>query len=435
MKKSGPTLTLLLLLAAGTLFGQEEKQEPPTVISIDAEFRIRSEVRYGYRNPPTADSRVAAFIGQRSRLNLNFASKVADARISVQDIRTWGELGPGDRKGVFMLHEGLVVLPVRETGLSFKLGRQELEYDNGRLISGFNWRQEARSHDAAVMRLKKKNTDLHVIAAYNQPGESVFGRDFYATNNYKLLNVLWLKQKAGEKVTFSLLNLGDGMQADTSVAALKDSKKLFYRLTHFGRLEFFAGKSLYLTSGGAIQYGKNNKDQQILAWYVQPEIRYSGIKKLTLTAGAEIMSGEDATKPFEKINSFSTLYGVGHKFNGYMDLYTTFPGDVGGGGLINPYLLIHISATDKLTLMTHFHAFTHAANFIVDDKTLKKYLGFETDLVLQYRPHKILGLEVGYSIYKGSSTSVAVKGGETNRPGHWGYVQLLVKPEFFRFVR
>lgn len=429
-------LSALLLTVADSAYSADpEAEEKPTTFSIDAEFRLRSEIRYGYRNPATADSKVAAFIGQRSRLNLKFGSRFVDARLSLQDVRTWGEIGPGDRKGTFMLHEAWVDIPLGKTKAGFRLGRQELGYDNERLISPANWSMTGRSHDAVKLWYKHNNTELQIVAGYNQPGEILSGRDFFAPNNYKVLNVVWFKQKAGDKFTFSLLNIGDGYQADTTVIALKESRKLFYRFTHFGRVEFDNGRSWYFTTAGAIQYGKNNKDQQILSWYVQPEVKYTGVKQLTLRVGAEILSGQDAAQPFEKVNSFSTLYGVGHKFNGFLDYFTSFPADVNGGGLINPYLLANYKINDKLTLAAQFHAFTHANNYVVAAEMLNKYLGFETDLIFGYQPNKVVGLEVGYSIYKGSATSVAVKGGEENRPGQWGYIQVYVRPEFFRYVK
>lgn len=438
MNKKWILFPALALFASLNTFSQDApaEEEKKTEIKLDAEYRVRTEVKYGYRTPPNADSKAAFLTSQRSRLRFDFKSKWVDTRLALQDVRTWGEIDSREKKGTFMLYEAWAEIPVAKSGVFLRLGRQEVKYDNERLLATNNWRQAGRTHDAVTLKYKKKNSELEVVAAYNQKADNNYGRQYLISNEeYKLLNVIWFKQKWGDKFSLALLNIGDGYQADTTVVALKGSQKLFYRLNHLGRVEFDNKKSLYFTVAGAVQYGKTNRDQKILAWYVQPEVRYTGIKNLTVRAGAEIISGQDGEKPVDKINSFSTLYGVGHRFNGTLDLFTSFPGDVKGGGLINPYLFFIYKFNDKVNLGTDFHVFTHANNYVSNNETLKKFIGFETDILLRYNPNRIVGLEVGYSLYKGTETSVAIKGGEADRLGHWAYTQLTIRPEFFKHVK
>ena len=101
-----------------------------------------------------------------------------------------------------------------------------------------------------------------------------------------------------------------------------------------------------LTLSGYYQYGKDSSGKKIAAYYLQPEIKYSGIKNYTFRLGMEYLSGHDATQPVTKDNNFVPLYGVAHRFMGNLDIFTTFPADVNNAGLVNPYLFCGIRKTN-----------------------------------------------------------------------------------------
>src|SRR4249919_3599073 len=60
---------------------------------VSAELRPRLEFRDGYRTLPTEDSKPAAFVSQRSRLNVAYSQKKFSLKVSLQDVRTWGDEG------------------------------------------------------------------------------------------------------------------------------------------------------------------------------------------------------------------------------------------------------------------------------------------------------------------------------------------------------
>jgi len=58
--------------------------------TLGAELRPRAEYRHGYRSLAANDQDAAAFIDQRSRLNLGYDTPKFKLFIQFQDVRTWG---------------------------------------------------------------------------------------------------------------------------------------------------------------------------------------------------------------------------------------------------------------------------------------------------------------------------------------------------------
>ncbi|MFD2834507.1 hypothetical protein [Gramella sp. AN32] len=124
MKNIYPVLFFFL---GGLLSAQE--------FTISAELRPRFEYRHGYKSlfPDEADA--AAFVSQRSRLNVAYNTENFEFYTSLQNIRVWGNvatLAAADINGI-SLHEawGKYYLSPQ---FSFKIGRQEITYDDERMF-------------------------------------------------------------------------------------------------------------------------------------------------------------------------------------------------------------------------------------------------------------------------------------------------------------
>ena len=96
------------------------------------------------------------FISQRTRLNLGYKNPRFSVGITVQDVRVWGQdastinryAAPG-LDGI-MIHEAWAQVNLLDTArkdmeLQVKLGRQELNYDDARLLGNLDWLQQARA--------------------------------------------------------------------------------------------------------------------------------------------------------------------------------------------------------------------------------------------------------------------------------------------------
>ncbi|MBK8847097.1 MAG: alginate export family protein [Bacteroidetes bacterium] len=441
---------LLNLLIGKNLLKQEEAdsiraetalktQETPfdKTLSIDLEWRPRTEFRSGYQQMANDTTVPALFTNQRTRLTFGYdVVGKYNFQFSIQDIHTFGANDPRSTAGTIQIFEAYFE-PMITKNFSIRIGRQRLMYDNQRLFAQNDWRQNANAHDALNFRWRNSNLKTELAAAWNQTNEGVAGTNFTPTDasgklisNYKLLLVHYLNWKFTKALTLTTINSGDGYQD------AKNPEKLLMRYTNGGRVEFEKG-NLYITMSGYYQHGHNTSNRKIDAFYMQPEIKYTLKSNTIFRLGMEYMSGNDATNKTDTVDhSFVPLYGVAHRFNGYMDLYTRFPSDLNNAGLINPYFFIVQNLSKKTSLGFYFHQFYSQNKFVNSKKeVIDNNLGFEHDILFNYKPNPIINLEIGYSYYLPTASTVLIKKAKVDSEKtfqQWAYVMLTVKPQILK---
>ena len=419
-------------------------------LNITADMRVRSEYRHGYRNLPQQDTTSAFFINQRTRLNFDYKTKGLDLYLSVQDSRVWGEQDPraghGTTSGItetptttfpIYLFEAYAQ-PYISDRWSLRIGRQRIVYDNQRLFAENDWRLAAASHDALpVIYNDKIRFTNEFIFAYGQSAENNYTTN-YAPNgfrNYKVLINHYLNWKMSKNFTLTLLNTADGYQSSDP----KSYKSTYMRYTNGGRIEY-ANYDWYLTLAGYYQHGTDSSARQINAYYLQPEIKYSGIKNLTIRAGAEYLSGQDTLS--DNNNNFVPLYGVAHRFMGNMDFFTTFPTDVNNGGLINPYLFLQWQKK-KWSVRMENHMFYSQTGAALKGKTeTNKYLGFENDWRINYKANSFTDVEFGFCWASATNSLAIVRNPKAtqaeldnfSKKPYWSYISVRFTPTIGKFT-
>ena len=412
----------------------------PNSLTISVDMRTRTEIRHGYSLLPTQDTSAAFFTNQRTRLNFDFKTKKFDFYASLQDTRVWGQQDPREGQGTATPTEAttyplylfeIYAEPHFGDKFSVRIGRQRIMYDNQRLFAENDWRLPGNSHDAIRFIYNNKiNFTNELAVAYNQYGENTFTANYKPVGfvNYKALVVDYLSWKISKSLNFITINTADGYQS--SVPA--DYKTTYMRFTTGGRLEYSSYK-WYFTMSGYYQFGKDSAGKKLSAYYLQPEIKYSGIKNLTIRLGMEYLSGQDTLS--SKDNNFVPLYGVAHRFMGNMDFFARFPADVNSGGLINPYLFF-MYQNKKLTLRLENHLFYSQSNAAFKGKgDLDNYLGFENDWRINYKAMPFLDIESGFcwaAVTK--SMTVVKKSGDTKAFPYWYYLSLRFTPTIGKFT-
>lgn len=461
-------------------------------LSMSAQIRPRGEVRDGLGTLKLKGAATAGLISQRSRLSVNYKFEKISMGLSLQDIRVWGQDAStiSNADGVKLgVHEAWTEINLSDSlGLSLKLGRQELLYDDSRLLGNLDWLQQARRHDAAVFKLAKNGWQADLGLAFNQNTEA-FGvaGTFYTAGNtpqyltnskgnlvaiptgfvplnaagapilnnppstnggsqmYKSMQYLYVakKLKSG-KITGLLLKDDFGKyRSDTLRAAdggtlagrRYDVEGVNSRIT--AGLMFIGtfGKGFNYSLGGFIQGGKNRDGQDLSANHLTAYVGYTK-EKWTIGVGYDRLSGNDATDVAnKKDNKFDPLYGTPHKFWGLMDyFYVGTGGSV--AGLSDPYLRLKYAATKTFSVGLDVHNFSLANNMY--DQTgkaiLGKQLGNEFDLLLNYALNKVAALEFGYCVMAGNNSLEFLKRGTIDRAEHtgqWAYLMLTIKPEIF----
>lgn len=416
--------SLFFLLIFCTLSFLSIGAEPDSLnrgkLVISGEIRPRFELRNGYRTL-LADSLVpASFVSQRSRVNFDYRNHYLTFYLSLQDVRIWGADAVTSDKVFPGIFESWAEIRLAEKW-KIRAGRQVLIYDNERLYSVNNWRQSARTHDAMRIVFNGNKLTMEQVLGFNQTKENSSGTEYNpGFSNYKFLAMNYLKYKLSSSLSLTALNTADGYQ-DAFRA-----ENMYMRYTTGGRVEFKTEK-MTATGAGWYQSGRTDSTFRIRAWYTQGEIKYQFGKDMSATAGAEIVSGNLKDQSKSITRAFVPLYGSGHSFMGYMDYFTAFPGDVKKDGLINPYVLLQYKIK-KVNLKLHNHLFYLQGNAT----ELSPYLGYEADLVVQYKVSDFASLEYGFCTLSPSESMNHIKNVSKPAPFQFfSYFMMTVKPVLF----
>lgn len=416
-------------------FAWAQKEEKPAIANvtdtsaenfnkmvISTEVRVRSEYRDGYRSLPGEHTTSAFFINQRSRLNFDYKRKDFDLFLSLQDTRVWGQQDRRTPMIPVYLFEAYVE-PHITRDISVRIGRQRIQYDNERLFAENDWRLTGASHDAARIMYKKERFATEVLGAFNQSEERLFSTNYTPAgfSNYKVLLVHYLHWKISGKFIATTINAADGYESSVS-----GNDKTHSRYTSGGRLEYKSDK-WYATFSGYYQYGKDSSGLNLQAYYLQPELKFSGLKKITIRLGMEYISGSNGVTTSVDRN-FVPLYGVAHRFMGNMDFFTTFPLDVNNAGLVNPYLFLHYQKNNLLVRIEN-HLFYSQNNFLFQNAPINKYLGFENDWRINYKANNFTEIEFGFCWARVTKSMTIIKnGGDPSKTPFWSYLSLKFTP-------
>ena len=242
---------IILLVFFGMLSQVNFAQE----FTADLQLRPRFEFRNGYKTLLLEEEDPASIVSQRSRLNLNFSEEKLKLKLSLQNIRVWGDvptLNLSDKNGVEVFEAyGQYFFNDR---WSFKAGRQVISYDNQRIFGAVDWAQQARSHDALVFTYKsaeKQQFDLG--GAINAEGEDLVKKP-YNLNNYKNLQYAWYHLKFANS-SLSLLALNTGYEyADAQQRRHTDYLQTFGSYFSFKGAKFFGDVAAYAQTGQAQRF-------------------------------------------------------------------------------------------------------------------------------------------------------------------------------------
>lgn len=455
----------ILLGLVITLFGFNAANAQ---LTATGQFRPRTEFRDGYSTLQSKDMETAVFTSQRTRLNVGFTGYRFKFFVAVQDVRVWGQdastinrTTTAENNGV-QLHEAWGEIILNDTvskiqNLSLKIGRQEIAYDDQKVIGGLDWLQQARYHDAVVLKYFNKGWTADFGAAFNQNKELLAGTIYNGvppatsgytagTNglgtNYKSMEYVYLAKKFffGD---ISLLFLSDNFNKYTNVTAgtpavttkvneqgiwTRNTTGFYYNVNATRKLRFEG--SLYH------QFGHDKNGRSLSSDLTSITATLQVGRKLFVSPGVDYLSGNDGTKAVtatSENNQFDPLYGTPHKFWGNMDYFYASSG-FGSQGLLNYFLKTKYNLKDNLTLFADLHGF-EAANTLSNGAGGKQnsYLGTELDLKMSYNMTKMINIEAGYSFMQAtkSMASAQVKNvANANLTPQWAYVMVNIKPNF-----
>jgi len=411
------TLSLSLIGLIGTGAMAQE-------FSSDIQIRPRYEYTNGFGTLLTPTTSHTSFVGQRTRINLNYGDSKLQVKVALQNVRTWGNVNTlgniaTDKNGL-ALYEGWAQYSFTNKW-STKVGRQMLSYDNQRIIGGLDWANQGRSFDAALIKYKGEKSQLDLGFALNADSEAKVAPSAPYITDFKDMQYAWYHTSI-KKLGVSLLALNLGREYQKSPSEIETS----YSQT-LGTYMNYAGKKLTFDFSFYGQTGKIAANK-VSAWETAANLGYAFAPKFKATLGYEFLSGKDQTATSTMVKSFNPVFGTNHAFNGFMD-YFYVGNHANSVGLQDVTLKLDFPIK-KVNLSVAPHLFYTANELAATDD---KYLGTEIDLTAVYKASKDITLVAGYSQMFATESMVALKGGTglKDTANNWAYLMVNINPQIF----
>jgi hypothetical protein len=423
--KTNSSFLLFFCLIAGQVMGQS--------FELSGQLRPRTEYRQGYKSLIGTNIDPAFSISQRTRLNLLYSNNKLKSAITLQDVRVWGDVVTSNKSDLngTMLYQAWGEYFFTEK-FSMKVGRQPIAYDDQRLFGVSDWIQQARSHDAFLLKFNPTKTNtIQFGFAYNQSSDKDTGNYYSLVNNYKALQYLYIHVENPGKLVASFYLANLGMPASV-IADSVWSQETRYSQT-LGPILQFNGKKFKASASFYLQIGQSQKGVDKNALFLGGDIAYAPRPEWSVGAGLQYLSGNSQVDPDSKDREFLTLFSSGHKFNGWMDYF--YAGSSHKGvGLLDIYLPVNYK-NKKFSSELQLHYYRAAAdvkNASDPAQGMDPYLGFEAGILCSYSFSPELTVSGGYSRMFGTETLQAVKGGDKDATQQWAWVMMSFSPTFFK---
>ncbi len=246
--------------------------------------------------------------------------------------------------------------------ISLKAGRQEIIFDDARLIGNVGWRQNGQSFDGAVLSIKTGKNKLQFGYVYRV--NTIFLTHVDLDGLYLIHDTFKVNKNLTIKAFVYLLDTEsttpDSRDCGTYGLTISGSvNKLNYDLTYAFQNDFADGE--------------NHGGDMINA--------YVGYKfsNFSIGAGYNMISGQNGNdRPFD------TLFSTAHKFNGWADQFLS----TNGGTLVNgldDYFIQFSTVISKHKLVVVYHSFDTNENVTYGEK-----YGDELDILVVRKINKNL---------------------------------------------
>lgn len=416
-------LSMIIIVSGSMLYAQEKENE----LTIKAQLRPRAEYRHGVISPMGENSQPSSFVSNRARLSVGFDNGFLALGASAQDVSVWGERPQIDSyPGTTGINEAWA--KIHKNGYFAQFGRQQLTYDDDRILGTLDWHQAGRFHDALKLGYENTRNKVHLILAYNQHAQKINTGNYYAGGQpYKSMQTVWYGYDTQENFTLSLLLMNLGFETGTPGENGAPDEAKTSHLQTIGVNLSYKVNDLSLYGTGYYQRGKNRSDKEVNAYMAAVKGQYNFVPVFSVVLGLDYLSGQKTGN--EKATRFDPLYGTHHKFYGAMDYFYASP--FGNHGLVDFYGSLIFKPANKLTIDLTYHHFSSQQPVSVGDAE-KKGLGSEIDLTATYPIRPYITLQGGYSVMLGTDAFFQLKGGSKERAQNWAFLSLNVNPTIFK---
>ncbi len=420
-------------------WAQENNEgDKPNELTVDAQLMSRVEERKGGLpgNVSDKDENRSHFISGRARMSIGYEKEHLSFKVTAQHQGVWGAEGGGK----FNIYEAWTQLK-NNNGLFARVGRQELVYDDERILGNNDWAMAAMYHDVLKVGYENDKHQFHAIVAYNQNSSNVYGGTFYqnGSQSYKSMQTAWYHYQMPQyPLGVSLIFMNIGMEAGTA-----DDYNTIYQQLMGGYVKWRPG-NLSLEAAYYLQRGKASLDYSInsslplKAWMASVKASYQFNSQLSGYCGFDYLSGDkDFTVPqmgnigltkHSKMSAFTSVFGSTHKFYGAMDFFyvSAYYGTC-SPGLQKFYLGAIYKPFKGFSCDASYHYLATSSQLQEVDKTL----GHEVELRSSYQLLKDATISLGFSYMKGTETMELLKRSTDKHQLLWGWLMLNISPRIF----
>ncbi len=359
--------------------------------------------RYEFRDPsPTGGD---GFTSMRARATISAAlERNVRVFVQIQDVRLWGSetstLGDFQADN-FDLHQGYLELRSSGSGnFAIRLGRQELNLGEQRLIGAVNWTQQARAFDGirGSVRGDFGTVDVFRFTLGDATAPAI-------AQDASLIGA----HASFDKIEFGTLDLYAFLNKKEDVAETEQTT-LGFR---------FAGQRSIVTYRAEAAYQTGTRTGLDAAAYLLAArigVSLAGGKG-GVTLWYDYLSGDDDPSDND-IKVFDTLFATNHLFYGFADLFLNIPAHTGGLGLQDAALKGTYAVRHDLRVNADLHSFRLAKQGTFSSQRLGEEL--DVTAVHPYSPN--VTFVAGISRIFAAPTLIAL--GRTTADMTWGFLML-----------
>ena len=434
------------LLVAGTLLGSQIAQ----AVEVDVSGSIRPRVEFAddgiLGNTGANAGNQKTYTTMQTRINVKATvDEDVSAFVQIQDVRTWGGETPTSAPpsvtqtgtslaGHLDLHQAFFTLGnVMDSDIALKIGRQEMVYDEARLIGNIGWIQQAQAFDVVRADTKLGGTGLtafwaKTVARNSHPtlGGTLGANATTFESSFAGLRATWSLGGKDRITPYAYFARNPSRTAPTATNPVDLVPDVGLNILYTG---LYAAKSFgdyRLRFDGAYQSGDKDHTTTFGAYMLTAAVS----TKLDIAEGAKValwvdyLSGDSNGGTDGRVSTFTTPYATNHKFYGHMDKFLNIP----QSGLIDFVLKGSVKATPKLRFQLHGHLFrADKTTTNLTPNVTDKDLGAEIDFDLSYKLATNTSLRMGYSHFFAGDASARGVAGNPAVDSNWAWMMMQMK--------
>lgn len=307
--------TLLNGLAYDTANAAAPRSE---AVDFGGQLRLRGEYR-SVKNYSGAEDDDVDFVIQRTRIHGDFRIvENVRAFVQLQDSRLWGEEGSpvGDLEGVD-IHQAFVDYEnVFGHDWTFRVGRQELQYGDQRLVSPLDWHPVGRAFDGVRTWWRGETFQLDLFAMNVVEGSPIAGGE--AGDDHYFAGV-YFHYTGIERHEIDLYLFYRGFDTGIFISetgSLGDLDDVTIGLRFKGKTEGFDYALEIVFQTGE----RSSDDVTAYAWSLLAGYTFDSDWKFRIGAEWTFASGDDDPTDGD-YETFDPLFPFGHAYQGFLDIF------------------------------------------------------------------------------------------------------------------